>query len=325
MKSDAPEILTLSNYIPEEVIDLQRFITYQGSVRINNFCTYVQNFMSRIIDDPGIHGAIIPNSCDSVRIARDYLAEYSDKFLFQLKHPLHDDANAVSYLSSEIVRMKDAISRHFDLTIGEDAIRDRMTEIDGRNRFLKRVYEHIEEISYHDYLRAVIGCLSARLADWKKHLDMQFGPSGKGARVYLVGPFFCDLGIVRAIEKFGLTIAGDYITNSQRLFSGVPAEPRPANIYMDIAGRILSRYPSPTLNNFKRMVSLVMEEIRTKNIRGVIFIHQMFCEPYEYVYPYLLKKIQECGIPVLKLQIENSSNNYGNIETKIETFSNVVK
>lgn len=318
-------LLTISNYIPEELIDVERFISYSGRIRINSFCTYVQNFIAKTIDDPNITGAVIPNSCDSIRIAYDYLVNYTGKFLYQLKHPLIEGENAVDYFSHELKKLKGALESHFNIALTDEMIKERIDESDKKMRRMKELYDNLNSLSYSDYLQCVNNSFTDTLANWKSHLN----PESKKAntnekKIYIIGPFLTDLQIIHLIEKFGGTIIGDYITNSQRFFSTALVEGgrHDNDVCRYIAGRTLAKYPSPTLNNFRRMIDIIIEEIRAKKIQGVIFIYQMFCEPYEYVYPALCKCIKAADVPLLKLQIENTMNQYENIQTRIETFMN---
>ena len=75
-------ILALSGHIPEYIGDIIRFTNYSGDRNIAQYCGYASDFISQVINDDSIDGAVYPRSCDSARIIGSYL-EKSGKRFFQ--------------------------------------------------------------------------------------------------------------------------------------------------------------------------------------------------------------------------------------------------
>jgi benzoyl-CoA reductase/2-hydroxyglutaryl-CoA dehydratase subunit BcrC/BadD/HgdB len=57
---------------------------------------------------------------------------------------------------------------------------------------------------------------------------------------------------------------------------------------------------------------------------GVIVCLMSFCDVEEYEYPMLVKHLEAAEIPVLCLDIDQSTENSGQSRTKIQTFVEMV-
>jgi hypothetical protein len=106
------KLLTFSNFVPEQLADTVRFIQYQGTFRQSHYCSYVQDFLSQAMEDTSIDGAVFPNSCDSARIAIDYL-DANKKYCYQLKHPIQRDADGIRYFAQVIKEYQESLEVFF--------------------------------------------------------------------------------------------------------------------------------------------------------------------------------------------------------------------
>ena len=78
------KILSLSGFVPEQICDTVRFTQYEGERTISHYCGYASDFISQVMNDASIDGAVFPKSCDSTRVISSYLAECG-KFLYQFR------------------------------------------------------------------------------------------------------------------------------------------------------------------------------------------------------------------------------------------------
>ena len=65
---------------------------------------------------------------------------------------------------------------------------------------------------------------------------------------------------------------------------------------------------SPTQNSFRGLISRDISEIEEKNVNGVIFVIQKYCEPYEYLYPVYKKELDKRGISSVKISPDHSED-----------------
>ena len=302
------KLLTLSNYVPEQIVDLVRFVNYNGIFRQSHFCKYIQDFTAMVLEDDSINGAVIPSSCDSVRSAADLLAE-SGKFIYQLKHPLglgKNDERSQIYFAQSIETYKENVASHFNITIDKDIVAERTVELRERGKYLRDVYIQSQGLCYSEYISQINIMLSHRLTDWKKYAPAPKNSILSGKRVYVIGPFLESVDMLCQIEKAGLQIVGDNLTNSKRLmWSDYVFEKD--TIFTDIAAHILKYQVSPTVNRFAVTWEQDYAEIKSKNVQGVIFIHQKFCEPYNYLFTLYSHKLENEGIPIICVYTGNEN------------------
>lgn len=313
------KILSLSGFIPEEICDIIRFTGFQGEEKISRYCGYAADYISQALGDDSIDGAVFPKSCDSCRIMGSYLSNCKEKFLYQFGVPARQDAAAEAYLAAEIQQYHRAVEQYYNVSITD--IPQRIQKINERNKTLEDLYKNIENISYEFYLKSIHNMLQQPLYQQTVSSELP-SKSANGKRIYLVGSFLSNTALADTIESSGMKIVGDNLTESKRLFSGPKIDPG-NDIYMDIAAKILHNHLSPTQNNFSCILEDDLQEIRHKNVQGVIFATQKYCEPYDYLFSVYKKILNEQGIPVLRIVMSDSTDNR-KLEFAVEAFADIL-
>jgi len=312
------KILAMSDLVPEQICDIVRFTKYSGDLRISHYCGYAADFISMVLNEKDIDGAVYPKSCDSSRIIGSYL-EDSKKFNYQICIPVCRKNIAITYFAEVLKDYKKNVEEHYAIKINN--ILDRTEKINLRNEKLKDIYSQIEEISYSNYLKSIHQLL-------EQPLDRQVIPNSFGnsiqskKRVYLVGSFLSNLSIVDMIENCGMKIVGDNLPESGRLIS-TPDVNLSGDIILNVARSSLGKRLSPTQNNFKNIIEKDIKEIESKNVNGVIFIIQKYCEPYDYLFSVYIKVLHEMNIPVLKLILADSEDNR-KVQLQLEAFADAI-
>ena len=92
------KILAMSDLVPEQICDIVRFTKYSGDLRISHYCGYAADFISMVLNEKDIDGAVYPKSCDSSRIIGSYL-EDSKKFNYQICIPVCRKNIAITYFA----------------------------------------------------------------------------------------------------------------------------------------------------------------------------------------------------------------------------------
>ena len=312
------KILSMSGFIPEQVCDTIRFTQYSGDRNIAHYCGYASDFISKVLQDESIDGAVYPKSCDSTRIMSSYLSE-SGKFLHQIGIASYDSAGSMEYYANEIKRYKEAVEVHYGITI--DDMAERAELVNNRNASIRETYENLASISFSQYLRTIHDMLELPLRNqrWDFQGDRD---NSSGKRVFLTGSFLSNLSIVDVIENSGLTIVGDSLPESGRLVSCKPVDTS-VDIYKEIAQSILSARLSPTQNAFKRIIADDFDEISKKDARAIIFLTQKYCEPYDYLYSIYKSEADKRKIPIIQLAMNNTQDD-GKASLLIEAFADMI-
>lgn len=312
------KILALSGFVPEQICDTIRFTKYAGSHKVSHYCGYVSDYISQVLEDNTIDGAVYPRSCDSSRIIGSYLSVGS-KFQYQLKVPARHDEAAIWYLAADIENYKNAVEHHYGVALTD--IEERAVLINQRNKKISTLYGELDRLCYGEYLKMIHKILTEPLCN-QSVLDTLPGIHGSGKRVYLVGSFLPNLDAVDAIEKSGMNVVGDNLTESKRLFSAPPVEVK-GRIFENIARSMLENKLSPTQDRFSEILSSDLEEIKKRSVDGVIYITQKYCEPYDFLFSVYKKMLDEKNIPVLRLQLTNSTD-VGKAKLMLEAFADTL-
>ena len=190
-----------------------------------------------------------------------------------------------------------------------------------RNKDLIKLYQNIGEFSFKEYLESCHYMLQQPLADQK--VPDSLSPSiPNGKKIFLIGSFLPDMSILSEIERCGLVVVGDRLTESKRLFSAPPVK-LVGDLYCNIAESILENKQSPSQNDFKSIIMDDMNEIKEKKVQGVIYISQKYCEPYDYLYYAYKKMLDEINVPILHIVLSNSICN-NRSAFAIETFADMI-
>lgn len=294
------KILSMSGFVPEAICDTVRFNGFKGDAGYSHYCTYASDYMSQVLSDDTIDGAVFPKTCDSSRSISSYIGE-SGKFVYPLAVPVVRSDDAISYYAYVIRDYKTAVEAHYGISISEDEIYDRFRMVEARNASINSLYESLADgLSYSSYLNAIHENFTKPLAEQKIETSGQ----SAGIPVFLLGSYMTNVGIVDSAEKNGLRIIGDDLPESNRIAKR--AFPVVDDIYQLVALQVLSSRTSPTQNSYSDRIKETMEEIGKKGCRGVLVVTQRFCEPYDYYYSVLKKALDDAGIPSLKLELDGS-------------------
>lgn len=296
------KILSLSGFVPEQICDTVRFFGHEGKQRISHYCRYASDFISQILEDPAIDGAVFPRTCDSSRTIASYL-EGCGKFTYSLPIPARRGSSAVSYLADSIRRYKTAVERHYGIKFTD--IPERTELINKRNKALVELYDHLLGLRYSAYLDMLHELLQKPLREQQIPAGLPSCPHPDGPKVFMVGSTQTGSGIIRQIEAAGLHIVGDRLPESHRL-SSAPDVPLEGDLFENIALSMLSSMPSPSQDDFSRILAEDKEELLRKQVQGVIFITQKYCEPYDYLFPAYRKMLDGLGIRSLRVTVTGS-------------------
>jgi len=311
------KLLSMSGFVPEQICDTIRFTQYSGDRNITHYCGYASDFISQVLNDDTVDGAVFPKSCDSSRIILSYLAG-ADKFVYPINVPPAGTYGAEDFLAASIRHYKEAVESYYGITIND--IAERIEIIHERNLKLKELYDSIRELSFGEYLFSIHDML-------RKPLREQNVPSGRkrgndGKPVFIVGSFMANIDVAIAIEKVGLNVIGDTLPESGRLVSVPPAKIG-NDIYAGIARSILSGRLSPTQNSFKKIIEADIAELRKKGARGVIFVTQKYCEPYDFLFAAYKPALDSIGIPVLRFSLSDTEDSR-KAELALEAFADTI-
>ena len=295
------KILSMSGFVPEAICDTVRFNGYKGDAGFSHYCTYASDYISQVLSDDTIDGAVFPKTCDSSRSISSYIGD-SGKFVYPLAVPVVRSEEAVKYYAYVIRDFKMAVESFYDVKITEEEIETRLEVIEVRRKIIKSLYEELcSGLSYSSYIEAIHNALAMPLEKQK----IEVTEKSEGTPVFLLGSYLTSIDILKTSEKCGLKIVADDLPESGRLVSKHD-HPKAEDLYEKIAWSILGRNASPTQNDFEAQIARTILQIRIMECKGVLILTQKYCEPYDYYYSVLKKALNDAGIPSLKIELDGS-------------------
>jgi len=313
------KILSLSGFVPECICDTVRFTGYMGDRNISHYCGYASDFVSQVLYDNSIDGAVYPKSCDSTRIMNSYL-DGSGKFLYQIPVPTRHDDASVGYLAAVFEDFEKKIRDRYHLD--EIDIEKRIMAINHRNGCIRALLRQREHKSFYSMLHSIHKMLQKPLLEQDLHAEDIGERKTTNKRIYVIGSFLANVSIIKIMEECGLSVVGDDLPEVGRLASSAEISTE-GNLLYNAARSFLTMRRSPTQVQFQNTVDCDVKEIIDCEAKGAIFITQKYCEAYDYYYYCMKNMLDKHKIPVLHVTLSDSGDE-GKARLQIEAFADMI-
>jgi len=335
------------SYTPEEVImaagahPLRLFGTKQNislaDAHLQSYCCSVvrgilEEGLSGRIDM--LDGMVFPHTCDSMQRLSD-IWRMNIPFGFHLDITLPaklDTASAKDYMKSVLKQFQDDLGQKLKVEISGEALQKAITNTNAIRQSIRAIYD-IRNLyprllpgeDLYNIVRASMIMDRDELATMLAETAAELKKRAEGAkpttekRIMLAGGMCNQPDVYAMIEESGGAIVWDDFCTGARYFTGLTdALGDPLS---GISERLLNRVVCPAKHadldgRAKHIINLVKE----KNARGVIFLLFKFCDPHAFDYPYLKERLDEAGIPLMIAEVDDSLPAGGQLKTRFEAF-----
>lgn len=285
----------------------------------------------------GISAVIIPCMCDTlITMTQNWKAGVKNIPMIPFVHPQNRMIEAgVKYLMSEYEHVKEEIEKIAGTTITDEKLQ---ASIDLYNENRKALQEFVELTVTHlntvtPYVRSVV-IKSGHFMLKEDHTKLVVELNGllkampeedfKGKKILATGIIFDNPEVLKMLEEANIAIAYDNMANETRQFAtlvpdkGNTAIEKLARQWQEIRGCTLAYDPK------KERGQMIIDEVNRLGLDGVFYVLMKFCDPEEYDYPIVKKELEKANIPHLYLEIEQGSLNIGQIQTRVQTFVDIL-
>lgn len=337
-------------YTPDELVDAAGFLPvgmWGGGGETPLVGQYLQPFCCSVMKanmSQAMNGTydmlsavLIPTFCDTLKcVCENWKAAIPHIPVFPMVYPQNTGSTAsAEYLENELIRVRKKLELLAGRAIDEqklveswnrfEACRAKMREftalaashpdvigIGVRHKILKAYY-FMDKTEYSETLAAVNEKLRQRKTP----------PAGDLIRVVATGLMLEPDAVISALEKNGICIAADDLSQESRSFR-IPGTGE-GTILQRMAGRFLAQRGDPFLcEQQKSRGRRLAELVRQTQADGVLIAMMKFCEPEEFDFPVYKKELEREGIPYLYIELEQSMSSAKSIETRIEGFVEVL-
>ncbi len=336
-------------YTPEEIIYAAGYLPvgmWGGKKEFKESEAYFQGFCCSIIKtnlELGMRGAydslkavIIPGLCDTLKCTiENWKCAVPQIPMIGLVYPQNRwTGGAEEYLVQEYKRVRSELEKITGVLIPEVKIQQAfelyeeyravMREftslaakypltIDARKRHLiiKAGY-FMDKAIYMEEIQA-INC----------ELKKMQPESPDGFKAVVTGLICEPIEVVDILVENGIAIAADDMAQESRQFR-TPARSE-GNVWQKMAGRILDQRGCTFLAEQKKSRGdMLIDMVKKTRSEAVIVFMMKFCDPEEFDYPVYKKQLEDAGIPLLYLEIDQQMDSFEQLRTRIQSFAEMI-
>jgi benzoyl-CoA reductase subunit C len=253
-----------------------------------------------------LDGLVVPNVCDIIRaMYGTWKLNLNIPYVHFLEVPQRISSQGVEFFREMLVGFQRSLEEFSGRTIGENALKAAIEIYDQNRRLLHQAYD----LRRRGFISAVENqnmVLSSMLLPKEEHNRLMSGwlgefqkrpPITNRVRMLVSASMLDDTDFLQLIEKSGGAVVADDMPVGSRYFYypvGQSSDPLKA-----LADRYLTRIPCPRKMLPQERFQYIQEMMEGADVQGAIIHNLKACDCHLYEYPYLKKRLEEMGLPVL--------------------------
>lgn len=307
------------------------------------YCTIAQLALEMLLDGTmdQLDGVITPTVCDTLRpMSQNYRVAVGKKMpVIFLAHPQNRfDSFGLQFTVDQYTHVKKELEKISGKEITNDDIQKAIKIYNesraARRRFVKLASDHCDVITptkRSAVLKAGWFMLkdeyTAKLNELNAELEKLPVCNWKGTKVVTSGIICDNPKLLAAFEENHIAIAADDVAHESRAFRVDVPEDKDgmmalAKQFAAVDYEVLL-YDREADQN--RRGDFVVDMVKDSGAQGLVLFMQQFCDPEEMEYPYLKKALNNAGIPHIKLGIDQQMRDFGQAQTAIQAFADVLE
>ena len=281
------------------------------------YCTIAQLALEMLLDGTmdDLDGIITPTICDTLRpMSQNFRVSMGDKMaVIFLAHPQNRFEDfGLQFCIDQYNHVKEELEKVCGHEITADAIRDAIKVYNksraARRAFVKLANDHCDVITptrRSAVLKAFYfmekPAYTEMLEELNKELEALPVCDWKGTKV-----------VAHESRSFNTDVPEDEECPMMAL----------AKQFANIDHDVLLYDPQSEKN---RRGEFVADLVKKSGAQGLVLFMQQFCDPEEMEYPYLKKALDDAKIPHIKLGIDQQMRDFGQAQTAIQAFADVLE
>ena len=332
-------------YTPEEIIYAAGFLPvgmWGGKTDLKLADKYLQSFCCSIMRSnieygmkgtyDMLEGIMLPTFCDTLKcICENWKVAVPHIPIIPIVYPQNRSLDSgLEYAATEFKRVRSEIEKLSGKTISDsevesawliyeeyrmtmrefvDVVTDYPHVIDSKTRHLviKAGY-FIDKKVYTAFIKEIIaGLKSEKKADYE------------GKRVVATGLLSEPVELLDIFVENKIAIVADDLAQESRQFR-TPGRKK-GTVWARMAYRVSDQRGDTFLYEAeKSRGQMLIDMVKEKGADAVVVFMMKFCDPEEFDYPVYKKELEDAGIPILYLEIEQQLDSFEQIRTRIQSF-----
>ncbi len=340
---------SLPIYVPEEMIHAAGALPVKlwgGKTELERVNAHLQGFACSIVRAvleyslkntyEVVDGFVFPSTCDHIQNASDIFGNlFPHRPKFDLVYPENSKSKAAEdYLE----KLLTAFQKWLEKLTGNKTVDKNLIES-------IRVFNHYRELIGKLYRiqrenpRSVRGrevaalvkssffmpreLFNQKLEGLLPWLENRVVKEHPRARLILTGIMAEPEEILEIMDELGIAVVADDLALGQRIFrTRVDETLEPMK---GMVRRHLSLGPCSTIfDPAKSRSALLLQLAEEAAADGVVFINMKFCEKEEFDYPVLKQELEQVGLPLLFLEVEQQMSSFGQVRTRLQAFTELL-
>lgn len=333
-------------YAPEEVVYAAGMLPvgmWGGQGKGSKSAKYLQGFCCSIMKANTeqalsgtydcLSGVIVIAYCDTLKcIIEDWKAAVPHLNLLPVVYPQNRKIKAgIEYSKAELKRVGKELEQISGIEITEENLAKAVDLYDQHRKamqeFVRLAAEHTDVITAkrrhliiksgyfmdkNDHLEK-IKALNKMLSDRK--VEKKQGQK----RIILTGLMAEPAGFLELLDENDLAVVADDLAQESRQFRNISE--KTTDPWERMANRIAGQDGCSFLYDEKKSRCERLIELKEQyDADAILFCQLKFCDPEEFDYPIIKKKMEEKDIPLLYLEIEQQMDSMEQLRTRIQGF-----
>jgi bzd-type benzoyl-CoA reductase N subunit len=339
------------SYTPEEIIyaagalPFRLFGTDEGihraDVHLQSYCCslvrgILEEGLSGRLDF--LDGAVFPHTCDSIqRLSDIWRLNVTPQFHIDLVLPVKlNTTSARQYLIDILGKFKKDLERALGVQITDAMLSDAIKTYNQIRTLMMQLYniraqrpEIMSGRDFHSIIKAamimdrqlLLKKLGEIVAQMQNAPGRKIPPGTK--KLVLTGSICSHPDIYDIIENAQGVVVWDDLCTGARYFESILDEKAPP--LEAIAQRYLDRAICPAKHvGLKERGESLVQMVRKHQADGVVFMLLKFCDPHAFDYPYIKEMLDAENISCMLLDMEEQLPSGGQLQTRFETFIQIL-
>lgn len=333
-------------YTPEEIVYAAGMLPvgmWGGQMKGSKSAKYLQGFCCSIMKANTeqaltgkydlLSGVIITAYCDTLKcIIEDWKVAVPHLNIIPVVYPQNRKiAAGLTYFKEEIKR----VGKELEKISGVSITDERLTEaVDLYDEYRQTMMKFTHLAAMHTELitpkRRHLIIKAGYFMDKKDYVekiktinkaleDKENTEDRTGKKVILTGLMAEPLDFLELLEENHLAVVADDLAQESRQFRTISE--KTDDPWDRMANRIAAQDGCSFLYDEKKSRCELLTELKEKyDADAVLFCQMKFCDPEEFDYPLVKKKMEEENIPLLYLEIEQQMDSMEQLRTRIQGF-----
>lgn len=347
LKAGKKIVLVAPVYTPEEILHSMGLVpmgAWGADVEINKAKEYFPTFYCSIVQSllqlgmtgayKGVSAILIPHLCDTLKCTgQNWKSAIKDIPFIPVAYPQNRKPQfGINYTykmyKNVIVAIEKATGAKFDEAKLKESIKIYNEHNDAMRRFaiVCSQYSNISAIERSSVFKSATFMLKEDHTEMVNDLIQKIEKEpkiSKKTKIYTTGILVDQKSFLSILDENNLQITADDVAAESRQYR-IDAEVRDDSL-LSLAEKWAHMDNCSVLYDPKmERVNYIVNEAKKYNAEGVLLVMTKFCDPEEFDYPLLKKTCEAAKLPLIQIEVDRQTKEYGQAKTAIETFKDIL-